>query len=146
MTAAEVDEQEPAAAENAPDEDAGKQEKQEKPAEAGWDGAEEFRNLRRTFTVQNNIYGGVHAEHGVFGIGFGETLSSAASGPLDATRVAETLRCFVPPPARQAAMSLLRQHHFVVLVGPEGIGKRALALHLLRAVCGQDAPLEAASP
>ena len=148
MTAAEVHEQESVAAtQEAPDEDAGQGKPVDAaPAEFEWDGAEEFRHLRKTFNVQNNIYGGVRAEHGVFGVGFGESLSSAASGPLDVERVAETLRCFVSPPERSTALVLLRQHSFVVLVGPESSGKRALALHLLREVCGPDAPLEAASP
>jgi len=109
-----------------------------------WDGAAELRDIRKVF-VQNNFHAGVHAEHGVFGVGGGgETLS--ATGPLAPDRVTESLRGFVPPPALAAALAVLREQRFVVLVGPESVGKRALGLYLLRLECGVSATLVAASP
>lgn len=115
-------------------------------AESDWDGAKEFRELRKAFYVQNNFHGGVHAEHGTFGMAFGQPMSATATGPLDPGRVAEALRCFVRAAKHSAALTLLRRHGFVAIGGPDGIGKRALGLDLLRTVCGPDAPLVAVSP
>jgi len=110
-----------------------------------WDGAAELRDIRKVY-VQNNFHAGVHAEHGVFGVGGGEPMSATATGPIPPERVAESLRGFVPPAAFAAAQTVLRRHRFVVLVGPDGVGKRALGLHLLRLVCRPSAALVAASP
>ncbi len=149
MTVSEVEESGTAGPEKP--ENAEKPEKPEEPAAPRppepdpWDGAAELRDIRKVY-VQNNFHGGVHAEHGVFGAGGGEPMSATATGPIPPERVAESLRGFVPPAALDAARTVLRRHRFVVLVGPDGVGKRALGLHLLRLVCGPSAPLVAASP
>lgn len=117
----------------------------EKPA-PDWDGNEELRTIRRAFHVHNTFYGAVTADNATFGVGEGERASTVTTGVLDPARVVADLRGFVPPNALTAALRVLTEHRLVVLVGPEGIGKRALAQRLLRLACGRTATLVAASP
>lgn len=82
----------------------------------------------------------------VFGVSGGAGASRRATGPISRAFVDEALRWFVEPPAYHEAFTTLLEHHFVVLAGPESIGKRAFALRLLRAICPEDATLVSVSP
>lgn len=83
----------------------------------------------------------------VFGVsGGGQSGSRRATGKIPTESVDEALRWFVAPAEYHQASEMLLQHHVVVLIGPEGIGKRALALRLLRAFCPADAPFVSISP
>lgn len=106
----------------------------------------EVRSAHRAFHVYNSFYGEVNASNAAFGVAGGDRSPVATTGVLDRARVTEALRGFVPPAATHRALAVLQQHNLVVLVGPEGSGKRALAQYLLRTSCGEEVDLVAASP
>ncbi|HEV7649411.1 MAG TPA: hypothetical protein VGP26_14760 [Actinophytocola sp.] len=171
MTAGEVEEAEPASPEPTTPDDAGdgardgardeardgaRDEARAKPAEepraeprkqgAEFD-AGELKNIRHAFHVHNSFYAEVNAEGATFGAAGEERgVSTTRTGVLEPNRVSRTLDGFVRPPGYADALELLREHRILVLVGAEGAGKKALALHLLRVVCGERAQLHAASP
>jgi hypothetical protein len=94
-----------------------------------------------------HIHGPVTVGGGaVFGVAGGSGPSRRATGPISAAVVDEALRWFVEPAQYQQAFTMLLEHRFVVLAGPESIGKRTFAMRLLRAICPQDATVVSVSP
>ncbi len=154
MTAVEPDEAEPATPEPAepvaPEESTADQAEEprgeSRKRESDFD-TSELKNIRHAFYVHNSFYADVNAEGANFGAaGDNGRVSTTRTGVLEPVWVTRALDGFVRPPGYADALELLREHRFLVLVGAEGAGKKALALHLLRAMCGEQAQLHAVSP
>ena len=91
----------------------------------------EFEEARSVQMVVNQYRGPVHA--GSFNAGFAEPLvGNRRTGPLRASEIDAALDGYVTPECFQSALDLLEERRLLVVTGPEGAGKRAGALALLR--------------
>ncbi|MEU6711367.1 hypothetical protein ABZ897_07770 [Nonomuraea sp. NPDC046802] len=86
--------------------------------------------LGQTATVINNFFDQVDGSHSVFGVGTPRSAESM-TGVMTPAEVDKALTCFVKPPGFEDAVEALREHHVLVLVGVEDIGKRTGAIALL---------------
>ncbi|WP_394432045.1 hypothetical protein [Streptomyces sp. SGAir0957] len=130
----------PAAAPDGPP--AGRKERDER-AEDGR-GYDELRKVQQL--VSNNFYGMVDASGAAFGFGGARSagLSPGTIEPEDADR---SLRFYERVrPCFDEALTSLREHALVVLVGEDHCGRRAGSLALLREVLGPAARLRSLSP
>ncbi|WP_155369056.1 hypothetical protein [Catellatospora vulcania] len=111
------------------------------PGNSARDETEDAGQLRFEAQTITNIFGGVHAGAANFG-GAHQTGWARTTGPVDSAQMDAILRDFVRPGPYEQALKVLHRAGLVVLVGEEGIGKRAGALALLRdAASGQDSVL-----
>ncbi|MFJ3231605.1 hypothetical protein [Streptomyces sp. NPDC086787] len=119
----------------------------------GADGAEGedgsgYDDLRKAQQqVYNNFYGSVDAAGAAFGFGTRPATPGLAPGLVAPEAVAAALRFHLrPEPCFTEALGRLRAEHLVVLIGPDGCGRGAGALALLRRTAGEGIPLHSLSP
>ncbi|WP_420034417.1 hypothetical protein ACN2WE_19500 [Streptomyces sp. cg28] len=88
--------------------------------------------------VHQNFYGALDAHQAQFGIGGADLAGTRrrAIGRMDAGEVAAAVASYVEPDCFDAAAGALDRDRVVVLVGPQGTGKRAAAVALLKDVAG----------
>ncbi|MEU3843167.1 hypothetical protein AB0E88_24400 [Streptomyces sp. NPDC028635] len=109
--------------------------------ERGYDDLSQVHQL-----VNNNFYGVVDASSAAFGFGAASSVG-LSPGTIDPGRTDRALRFHLPPrPCFDEARRKLLDHGLVVLTGPEGCGRGAGSLALLRAVLGRGARLRSLSP
>jgi hypothetical protein len=91
----------------------------------------DFGEVRRGTTYIINNIENVRSETATFGSGERWRLAASGSGQLKAGEVADSLCSFVEPHCYGQAVIALAEHHLLVLLGEEGIGKSLSAMALL---------------
>ncbi|TDQ04761.1 hypothetical protein [Labedaea rhizosphaerae] len=108
--------------------------------------AEDGRSAMRRLYVVNNFHGRVDAGGASFGFAGETRFAASPPGELPGEVVDELVQGFVPPGCTGAAADRLDRAAMVVLTGADGVGKQALALHLLLGRIGRGGRFVKASP
>jgi conflict system STAND superfamily ATPase len=104
------------------------------------------RSAMRLMSVVNNFHGQVDAGGASFGFAGETRFAASPPGELARAVVEELVQGFVPPQCVDAAADRLNRTGMVVLTGLDGVGKQALALHLLMKRVAKNAGFVKASP